>query len=91
MEANRCRKTKRWRNPGRGPTAARWGRLPACAWIYLAVTAVVLAVDAVAGPFAKDTGAHAAYIAMPGALIAAFVEVFVFGNRSKIKKEEDTK
>ena len=69
--------------------AARWGRLPACAWIYLAVTAVVLTVDAVAGPFAKDTGAQAAYIAVPGALVAAFVEVFVFGSRSKIRKEED--
>ena len=71
--------------------AARWLGMPACAWIYLAVTAALLAVDAVAGPLAKDTGAAAAYVAVPGALVAAFVEVFVLGGGSKITKEEGTK
>ena len=71
--------------------AARWRRMPVCALIYLAVTAALLIVDNMAGPFADDTGAQAAYIALPGALIAAFVEVFVFGGGSKIKKEEDAK
>jgi hypothetical protein len=67
----------------------RWRRIPACAWIYLGVTATLLAVDAVAGPFAVDTGAQAVYIALPGALIAAFAEVFVLGGGSKITKEEE--
>jgi hypothetical protein len=71
--------------------ATRWRRIPACAWIYLGVTATLLAVDAVAGPFAADTGAQAVYIALPGALIAAFVEVFVLGGGSKITKEEETR
>ena len=69
--------------------AARWRRVPVCALIYLAVTAALLVVDSMAGPFAHDSGAQAAYIALPGALVAAFVEVFVFGNTSKIKKEGD--
>lgn len=60
--------------------AARWGRVPACAWIYLLVTAGILAADRLAGPFAEGTGVQVAYTAVPGALIAAFVEVFVFGS-----------
>jgi hypothetical protein len=70
---------------------ARWRGIPACAWIYLGVTAALLAVDAMAGPLADDTGAAAAYIAVPGALIAAFFEVFVLGGGSKITKEEEAK
>jgi len=57
--------------------AVQWRRVPACAWIYLLVTAVILVADAFAGPFAEGTGVQVAYIVMPGALIAAFVEVFV--------------
>ncbi len=57
--------------------AARWGRIPACAWIYLMITAGILGVDMLAGPFAEGTGVQVAYTTMPGALIAAFVEVFV--------------
>lgn len=66
--------------------AARWRRIPACAWIYLLVTAAILAVDRLAGPFAEGTGVQVAYTAMPGALIAAFVEVFVFGG-GRLKDE----
>jgi hypothetical protein len=76
---------------GHQARAARWLAMPVCAWIYLAITASLLAVDAVAGPLAKDTGAAAAYIAVPGALIAAFVEVFVLGGGRKISKEEEAK
>lgn len=58
---------------------ARWWRVPACVWIYLAVTAAIMAVDAIAGPFVEGTGLQVAYTALPGALVAAFVEVFIFG------------
>jgi hypothetical protein len=60
-------------------TAVQWRGIPACGWIYLPVTAGILIADVLAGPFAEGTGVQVAYIAMPGALIAAFVEVFIFG------------
>jgi hypothetical protein len=56
--------------------AAQWWRVPACACIYLLVTAAILIADTLAGPFAEGTGVQVAYVTMPGALIAAFVEVF---------------
>lgn len=73
---------------GHHARAARWLGVPVCAWVYLAVTAALLAVDAVVNPLAGDTGAAAAYIAVPGALIAAFVEVFILGGGKISKKEE---
>ena len=69
----------------RARSAVRWRGIPACAWIYLLVTAGMLAADRIAGPFAGGTGVQAAYIAMPGALVAAFVEVFVFGGGPRNK------
>ncbi len=57
--------------------AVQWRRIPACAWIYQLVTAAILIADTLAGPFAEGTGVQVAYVTMPGALIAAFVEVFV--------------
>lgn len=58
---------------------ARWWRVPACAWIYLAVTAAIMVADGIAGPFVEGTGLQVAYTALPGALVAAFVEVFIRG------------
>jgi len=66
----------------------RWLGVPICAWIYLAVAAVTIAADALQGPFATGTGVQVAYTVMPGALIAAFVEVFVLGGGKITKKEE---
>ncbi|HET9404941.1 MAG TPA: hypothetical protein VFO57_10205 [Burkholderiales bacterium] len=57
----------------------KWRRVPACAWIYLLATVPILVADALAGPFAEGAGVQVAYTTMPGALAAAFVEVFVFG------------
>jgi len=57
--------------------AVQWRGIPACVWIYLLVTAGILAADIAVGPFAEGTGVQVAYITMPGALIAAFVEVFL--------------
>ena len=45
--------------------------MPGCAWIFLAVTAPILAADALAGPFANGTGVQVAYTVMPGALVAS--------------------
>lgn len=59
--------------------AVRWARIPACAWIYAALTAAIFAADLLAGPLAEGTGVKVAYTTLPGALVAAFVEVFVFG------------
>lgn len=58
--------------------AARRAGVPVCAWVFLAVTAPILAADALAGPFAQGTGLQVAYAVLPGVLIAALVEVFVF-------------
>lgn len=58
---------------------ARWWRIPACAWIFLTVTAAIMAADSIAGPFVEGTGVQVAYTTLPGALAAAFVEVFIFG------------
>lgn len=69
--------------------AVQWRRVPACAWIYLLVTAGILAADMAAGPFAEGTGVQVAYTAVPGALIAAFVEVFVFGGGRFSRKSDD--
>jgi hypothetical protein len=64
--------------------------VPACAWIYLLATAAILIADTLAGPFAEGTGVQVAYITMPGALIAAFVEVFVLhGGRLTAVKRDD--
>jgi hypothetical protein len=68
--------------------SARWLGVPMCAWIYLGVTAVLIVADALRGPFATGTGVQVAYTVMPGALIAAFVEVFVLGGGRISKKEE---
>ncbi len=68
-------------------TAARWRGVPVCLWIYLPVTAGLLAADSLGGPLAAGTGVQAAIITMPGALIAAFVEVFVLGRGPKNKDE----
>ena len=76
-----------WAAVRKGST--RWMGVPICAWIYLAVTAALVAVDIVAGPFAEGTGVQVAYTVMPGALIAAFVEVFILGD-GKISKKEET-
>jgi hypothetical protein len=66
----------------------RWMGVPAGAWIYLGITAGLIAADALAGPFATGTGVQVAYTVMPGALIAAFVEVFILGGGKILKKEE---
>ena len=68
--------------------SARWLGVPICAWIYLAIAAATIAVDAVKGPFATGTGVQVAYTVMPGALVAALVEVFVLGGGKITKKEE---
>jgi hypothetical protein len=60
-------------------SAAQWRRVPACAGIYLLVTAAILIADALAGPFSEGTGIQVAYTTMPGSLVAAFVEVFFLG------------
>ena len=57
--------------------AVQWRRIPVCAAIYLAVTGAILFLDALAGPFAEGTGVQVAYVTLPGALAAAFVEVFI--------------
>lgn len=57
--------------------AVQWRRVPVCAGIYLLVTGGILVADALAGPFVEGTGLQVAYTTLPGALIAAFVEVFV--------------
>lgn len=57
----------------------RWLSVPACAWIYAAVTAAIVVADLVAGPFTAGTGVQVVYAALPGALAAAFVEVFIYG------------
>jgi hypothetical protein len=66
----------------------RWLGVPIGAWIYLAIAAGTIATDAVAGPFATGTGVQVAYTVMPGALVAAFIEVFVLGGGRITKKEE---
>src|SRR5690349_3313227 len=68
--------------------SARWLGVPICAWIYLAIAAVTIAADVMKGPFATGTGVQVAYTVMPGAIIAAFVEVFVLGGGKITKKEE---
>lgn len=68
--------------------SVRWLGAPICAWIYLVIAAVTIAADAWKGPFATGTGVQVAYTVMPGAIIAAFVEVFVLGGGKITKKEE---
>ena len=68
---------------------ARWWRIPACAWVYLAVTAAVMAADGIAGPFAEGSGLQVAYTTLPGALVAALVEVFIFGGGRIDERESE--
>jgi hypothetical protein len=68
--------------------SVRWLGVPVCAWTYLAVTVALVTADALAGPFAAGTGVQVAYTVMPGALVAAFVEVFVLGGGKISNKEE---
>lgn len=69
--------------------AVSWRGVPVCAWIYLVVTAAILVADALAGPFAAGTGVQVAYIVMPGALIAAFVEVFALRGSAALGGRRD--
>ena len=70
--------------------ATRWSALPVASWIYFPVTAALLAVHLLAGPLAERSGLQVASIVLPGALIAAFVEIFLLGGgRKQLKRQSN--
>jgi hypothetical protein len=70
--------------------AARWNALPVASWIYFPITAALLAIHLLAGPLAERSGLQVASVVLPGALIAAFVEIFLLGGGRKQFKRQSS-